>query len=248
MENRISEGRSVFTFQAHSMLKGVGTSNPNGTQLYKVQFGLADILEWGGLSGYRIGENYELSTGDPVEISIYADDQIAIKYLISTSMLPVVPQELLKDKITLSQQGIIEIQSKEPKTIDFFEKYYLKIKRLIAISIQKRIRLTNVTGWSHNVYYDMGEEHIERPISILIAELYLINQDNSDRIVSWNWFTLPELLENNSFSLYIKKYDTLEPIIELYMEAFSPIGISPKRLFLNLVQGLETYHSRFITE
>ena len=58
MENRISEGRSVFTFQAHSMLKGVGTSNPNGTQLYKVQFGLADILEWGGLSGYRIGENY----------------------------------------------------------------------------------------------------------------------------------------------------------------------------------------------
>ena len=247
MENRISEGRSVLTFQAHSMLKGVGTSNPNGTQLYKVQFGLADILEWGGLSGYRIGENYELSTGDPVEISIYADDQIAIKYLISTSMLPVVPQELLKDKITLSQQGIIEIQSKEPKTIDFFEKYYLKIKRLIAISIQKRIRLTNVTGWSHNVYYDMGEEHIERPISILIAELYLINQDNSDRIVSWNWFTLPELLENNSFSLYIKKYDTLEPIIELYMEAFSPIGISPKRLFLNLVQGLETYHSRFIT-
>lgn len=247
MESSISEGRSVFTFQAHSLLKGVGTSNPNGAKLYKVQFGLADILEWGSFSGYKIGESYELSSGGSVKIDIYADDQITVKYLVSTSMLPVVQQELLRDTIILSQQGILDIQSTAPETIGFFEGYYRKIKRLIEISMRKTVKLTNVTGWSHSVYYDVGERHIEDPITILTADLYSTDQEKNNKIVSWKWFTLPELLENNSFGLYMEKYDTLEPITELYMEAFSPDGISSKRLFLNLVQGLETYHSRFIT-
>ena len=247
MESRISEGQSVFTFQAHSMLKGVGTSNPNGTMLYNVQFGLADILEWGSFSGYKIGKNYELSSGNPVEIDVYADDQITVKYLVSTSMLPVVQQELLSDKIILSQQGIIEIQSKEPEPIGFFEEYYQKIKRLIEISIRKPVKLTNVTGWSHNVCCHIGKHHIESPITILTTDFYSTDQEKNDRTSSCNWFTLPELLENNSFGLYLEKHDILEPIVELYMETFSPNGLSSKRLFLNLVQGLETYHSRFIT-
>lgn len=249
MESRIAEGQSVFTFRARSMLEGVERRNPKGKELYKVRFGFADILEWGSFSGYRIGENHALSTGEPVEIKFYEDDQITIKYLVSTSMLPVVQEELLEDTITLSQQGAIEIQSKQQETMGLFEAYYRKIKRLIEISMQRTIRLTSVTGWSHDICYAVGEENmpIERPIPILTAELCWTNSNNHDRIASWKWFTFPELLKNNSFRLYMEKYDILEPIIELYMEAFSPNGISHKRLFLNLVQGLETYHSRFIT-
>ncbi len=247
MENMISEGQSVFTFLAHSMLKGVGASDSNAAKLYRVQFGLAHILEWGSFSAYRINENFELSAGEHTEIIIFSDDQITIRYLVSSSTLPVSQEQLLKDKITLSQQGIIELQSKVPQTIVFFEKYYQKIKRLIEISMRKTIRLAKVTGWSHSVCYEIEGKHIETPISILTADFSSANQKSQEGFVSWQWFTLPELLANNSFSLYLKKYDLLEPIIELYLEAFSPYGISTNRLFLNLVQGLESYHSRFVT-
>ena len=250
MENKISEGRSVFTFQTHSMLKGVGFDNPNGIKLYKVEFGLRDVLQWGTISGYKIGKNYELSYVNTIKKQLYADSQIKINYLVSASMLPIVQEHLLKDQITLFQQGIIEIQSKTSERLDFFEEYYHKIKKLIEISTQKTISLGYVIGWSHSVCYENEEKHFETPITILTSELSPAcnNEKDNSKIHSWEWYTLPELLNNNSFGLYIEKYDTLEPIVELYMEAFNPDGISQKRLFLNLVQALETYHSRFMTD
>ena len=247
MESNPFEGRSIFIFRAHSLLEGIGINNPAGTKLYKVQFGLSDILVWGDCSGYKIGENHELSFGDPIEIVLYSNEQITIRYFVETSFLPVVKQDLLKDKITLSQQGFIEIESNNAETIDFFEAYYHKLKKLIEISMLRRVRLTKVIGWSHDYYYDIEEKHIEMPITIMTSEINPLEQDSNDQTPFWEWFTLPELLKNNSFVLYFEKYDKLEPIIELFMEAFNPQGISTQRLFLNLVQGLETYHSRFIT-
>ena len=58
-------------------------------------------------------------------------------------------------------------------------------------------------------------------------------------------FYLDDLLENNSFKYYFGSYYKLKPIIDLYMELLYIKGISPVRLFLNVVQALETYHSRF---
>lgn len=152
MENRISEGRSVFTFQAHSMLKGVGYDNPNGTKLYKVEFGLRDVLQWGTISGYKIGKHYEISYVDTIKKQLYADSQITINYLVSASMLPIVQEHLLKDKVSLFQQGIIEIQSKAPEKLAYFEEYYHKIKKLIEISTQRAISLGYVIGWSHPAF------------------------------------------------------------------------------------------------
>ena len=131
MQNLVTEGRSVFTYIARYMLKGIGRDNPNGAKLYKVHFGLNDILEWGTYSGYKVGENYELQSKEPVEIKIYKDDRIALNYIVSASMLPVVDADLLKDEISLSQQGIIEIQSKEPQLFCFFENAFNKVKKLI---------------------------------------------------------------------------------------------------------------------
>ncbi len=248
MENRLSEGRSVFSFQAHAMIKGVGINNPDGTNLYRVQFAIADILPWGGLSGYSISDNHTITGGNTVDKLIFENDQIGIHYRVFSSFLPVVQQELLVDRITLTQRGVIEIQSKEEEQLGFFEDYYKKIKSLMEISVQREIKLTDVTGWSHSVFNVIGEERIERPIPIMIEGLCVTNQNSSKRSDSWKWITLQELLESNSFSLYIGKYDILEPIVELYMETFNPNGISSRRLFLNTIQGLETYHSRFIAK
>lgn len=51
--------------------------------------------------------------------------------------------------------------------------------------------------------------------------------------------------KNNSFKNYLASYHKLKPVIELYMELLYMNGISQVRLFLNVVQALETYHARF---
>lgn len=59
--------------------------------------------------------------------------------------------------------------------------------------------------------------------------------------------TLPELIACNSFAIYFSKVELLQPIIDLYSEILKSSEMSTTRVFLNLVQALETYHSRFIT-
>lgn len=69
----------------------------------------------------------------------------------------------------------------------------------------------------------------------------------SSRQEFWRWIPLSELFRNNSFNNYFFKYERLEPIIDLYLEILESTEMSAIRVFLNVVQALETYHSRFIT-
>ena len=59
--------------------------------------------------------------------------------------------------------------------------------------------------------------------------------------------SISELIEKNSFEYFFNKYETITPIIELFLEPFYVKYSSKTRTFLNIVQALETYHSRFIT-
>ena len=65
--------------------------------------------------------------------------------------------------------------------------------------------------------------------------------------ISWKWLELNKLIELNAFSRYFDKQEKLSPIIELYLETLHSVESSRTRRFLNIVQALETYHSRFIT-
>ena len=53
------------------------------------------------------------------------------------------------------------------------------------------------------------------------------------------------LIENECFTNFFYKYEKLEPIIELYLQIIESNEMSNIRAFLNIVQALETYHSRF---
>lgn len=59
--------------------------------------------------------------------------------------------------------------------------------------------------------------------------------------------SLSELITQNSFECYFDKHEILAPIIELFLEPFYVRGSSETSMFLKIVQALETYHSRFVT-
>jgi hypothetical protein len=248
MENLISEGRSVYTYLSQYMFKGVGGKGCNCVKLYKVIFELSDIIEWGNISGYAVGENYELLQNVDLARTLFENEKISVKYVVNSNMLPVHFTEVLKEEIILKQNGNIEISFMKDESIDEFENIFRKIKRLIELSTVRNIHLNKLTGWSEGIYYTMdGDKRFDRAIDIISCYLKKDEKIRENRQKTRKWIALSELIANDSFANYFSKYELLEPVVDLYLEVLELTEMPPTRIFLNVVQALETYHSRFIT-
>ena len=245
LQNLISYEKSVFSYSARYMIKGIGGKAAHQITFNKIVFQLSDIMEWGNISGYSVGENYQLKQENETECILYQSDYFSVKYFVNCSMLPVSNLELLKENITLKQNGNIEISFNEGKYIKEFEDIYKKVKRLIEFSMLRTITLKKVTGWSKDNKRLIGKEEHEWPIEIISYDCFVDSLDEGMKSIRYKWICLPELIENNSFEKYFQKYETLEPVVELYLEILEARTMSSVRAFLNITQALETYHARF---
>lgn len=244
----ISYGTTEYTFSADYILCGIGGNTNNEQTFHKVNYTLSNIIEWGESSIYTIGENYELiSKKDDVRKEIYSSEDYCITYKVYGSMLPVVEQELLKECIEIKQYGIIEICCDKEENFEKFNEIFEKLKRLIEIASFKKVNIEHIEAFSSSVLYNIDENTIERNIEIYGKDIKEKEPEKQSRAHSWKWISLSELVEHNSFEYYFNKHKTLEPIIELFLEPFYVEGSSETSVFLNIVQALETYHSRFIT-
>ena len=227
------------------MIKRIGSKDVNQIAFNKIVFQLSDTMQWGNISGYSVGDNYELKQANEAESVLYQNDDFSIKYFVNSSMLPVVKMDLLNGNITLEQSGNIEISFNEEKCIIEFEDVYKKIKRLIELSMLRTITLKKVTGWSKDNKRLIGKEEHEWPIEIISYDFFGDSLDEGVESIRYKWICLPELIENNSFEEYFQKYEILEPVVELYLEILEARDMSSVRAFLNITQALETYHARF---
>lgn len=152
MSNNISEGRSIYTYSAKFMLKGVGEKDGREQYFYKMDFSIPNIMMWGGVSGYKIEDYGLFLTNDDQKRKMYSDDKFTINYWVGNSLLPVVQSDLLSDKIVLKQIGNIEINFNMPVPVKEFVNVFDKTKRLMELSTLRKIHPEEVTGWSADVY------------------------------------------------------------------------------------------------
>jgi len=243
----LSYGKTVYTYEAESLLCGIGGNEQNTPTFYLAEYTLSDIIEWGEITTYQVGDKYELIKHESPEIVIYEAENVKIVYTVRGSMLPLVKTELLAETIELQQHGVVGIEIKDEKTLDDFNVLFRKIKRLIEISSIRKVNIEKMEIYSKDIFDEYGKTIINRPIPVYGV---LVKKQKKDRNKSafrrYSWITLTELMTNDCFRIYFEKYELLEPIIELFLETVY-INSSNRRIFLNVVQALETYHSRFIT-
>lgn len=248
MENLMSYRKSVYTFCADYILSGIGNKELTEQTFHKVQYTLSNIIEWGDKSAYTIGENFELiGKQEDVRQNIYVGQGITVTYLVRGSLLPIVDHDILKEKISIEQHGLIEIITENEEPLKYFNNIFERLKRLIEIASLKKVNVEKVYGFSSNVLYTIGDNSIERAIDIYGKNIQESNIDEIPPSHPWKWIGLQELIDHNCFALYLDKHEKMAPIIELFLEPFYAENCSETRVFLNIVQALETYHSRFIT-
>jgi hypothetical protein len=247
MTDMISENKSVYTYDCQYMFKGVGGKDCNQIKFNRMVFQLSDIIGWGEISGYKVGNDYTLLQNSDNERTLLENEKICAKYVVNSSMLPTVDYELLEEEITLNQSGNIEITFTRDESIEKFEDIFKMIKRLIELSTLKNLHLISLKGWSTDVYEVVNERRYDRSIEIISSHFDRNEEVSEKRDGIWKWITLSELVANGGFANYFLKYKLLEPIVDLFSEILESTDMSIVRVFLNIIQALETYHSRFIT-
>ena len=243
-EHRVSEGRCVFSYYAQFLIEGI--NNDDKPKFDEMYFAIDNIIRWGELSGYIMGDNHKIIKNPTREIIILKTDEYTIKYCVTSDLLPVCDIELMQEHISLNQQGYISIAFIEKKDIHEFVTLFTKIKRLIELCVLNTIDVTQISAFNSSIYDEYGDLKVPREIEIISSMKGNKNTEKDDVHII-KWLRLPELISNNSFSLYIENYEKMEPIVELFIETIYNRTMSPVRRFFNIVQALETYHSRFVT-
>lgn len=248
MTEHYSFGYTEYLYNADYILCGVGGNKQIEQTFHKICFTLSNIIAWGGETVYTVGENYELiSKHENITKTIIENPDYKISYSVAGSMLPVVNYELLQEIIQLKQTGTIIIEFNNEVEFDEFNGIIKIIKSLFEISMLRKVNIEKVIGFSSEVVYTIADNDFEQKIEIYGKDIKEGKNIIDDALQRMKWISISDLINNNSFNLYFEKHEKLAPIIELFLEPMYVEGSSTTRVFLNLVQALETYHSRFIT-
>lgn len=242
-----SDGYTKFSFYADYILFGTASSKSNEQTFHKIRFTLSNIVNWGEISIYEIGEGFTLinKTQEKTK-TIFENNMYTITYSITGSMLPTIEYDILKENISLEQYGSIEITFQEEQTFEIFLNVFEKIKHLIEIAMIKKINVEKVIAYSSKVLYSINNFKAEKSIEIYGKNIRKEKNKEISTIEKIKWISLTDLINNHSFNNYFEKHEKLSPILELFLEILYTPFNSHIRIFLNIIQALETYHSRFI--
>ena len=248
MRGLISEGRTVFSYYSRYMIKGIKYDKKVDIVFSSIHYSLSNIIEWGEISGYKVGDNFDITLNKNTTKTIYSStDGLTVKYGVNYSMIPCTSFDLLRSEIKLNQTGVISVESRDAsKDLDFFTDTINKIRHLVELCTLQRVQVSEIVAFSDEYYDEYNENRSPRPITIVCPKEE-VNEETNKAFYKYKWITLTELMQYNSFEAFFNKYDLLKPIIESHIEIIYSQRISPVRAFLNIVQALETYHSRFIT-
>lgn len=133
----------------------------------------------------------------------------------------------------------VEIESEEKQDVAFFVQIRDKVISLISFAIKDNINIENQYLTDFDDYYMIGE-HVDYSEKVFYSSepRYQIFDVH---LYDYN-FTLQYLSDTADIQSALLK---LEPIFNLYLSLFRYQHMPPEMVFLNMVQALETFHSRF---
>lgn len=145
----------------------------------------------------------------------------------------------IKEESKVFERLVIEFESKKEESPNYFISLRDKILSFISFAIRDNVNVIEQYLYDYNDSYLIGETVMEYYKHTLItSERNLSIQNNS--VHEFN-FLLSDISTDSINDELIK----LEPIFNLYLSLFKYVDMPIEMIFLNIVQALETFHSRF---
>ncbi|WP_161980551.1 HEPN domain-containing protein [Streptococcus sp. S784/96/1] len=214
-----------------------------GLLITSAQVDFGNILEWANLCHYTwrgdgTSRNPIWIENDPVSINVR--DGLGVTFIPSrnTGIL-----DDYQEKIELSQKVYTEFQYEQPVKWENFLEDIKKVEHLIGFGLQRSVRFE---GIKCQLLEDDSEDKFWIDEVILgIGRIGNINNQHPYFFL----YNLETITEEAHFSKWIEYYEKLKPILDLYFLILdNRYYLTSELVFLNMVQALETFHARFITD
>lgn len=197
---------------------------------------LENGLQWGGLSQIDIS-GFSAVTFKPVEERVF--HWFGAKTSFSTTLendlyrLPRFEESRVTERLTVT------IDSEEKREPAFFMAVRDKIISLISFAIKDNVNIEEQFLVDYDEYELIGDYKNYTRRSFISSEPHsaILGRTYYD----YN-FTLKQISGDNDPQACLEK---LEPVLNLYLSLFKYPNMPPEMVFLNIVQALETFHSRF---
>lgn len=144
-----------------------------------------------------------------------------------------------KEVSKIVERLIIEIDCDEKQSPAFFIQVRDKIMSLISFATKDNINIEEQFLVDFDDFEMLGNEKRFIRKSFLSSEPYCPTLNTSP--INYN-FTLQQLPDTKDLQDILVK---LEPVFNLYLSLFKYQRMPAEMIFLNIVQALETFHSRF---
>lgn len=206
----------------------------------KITCELENGLEWSGLTGIEKKEltNFIIKSSTPKTFYWYG-----VKIDFFTSIKNELTSLPRKEVCEIVERLVITIESDEKKNINFFIDIKDKVLSLISFAIHDNINVIEQYFTDNNDFESIGNyNNYSKYWFIDNKPVYNIHYTHP---FDYN-FSLNNLSDDDS--QLSEKLERLTPIFNLYLSLFKYPYMPTEMIFLNVVQALETLHSRFFSD
>lgn len=243
------ENIDTFDYQAKYLFSGI-RMDEHKPVFESVSYTLSDMIRWGGITPLEIDDHYRLGIHDSGATNeiLYSDEEWCISYHVYVCKGMISRYDLLEEQIIFKQKGAISITANNQEyDISYFDQRFEQIRQLIEYVTLTRVNIEEVCARSSNYIRYVDKDHsYQQDIAIYGPGIGKPAEKEGTRHKTRCYLvSMRDLIQHDSFKYYIGIHSKLQPVIDLYLEPLEGYQ-SARRTFLNVVQALETYHSRFI--
>lgn len=224
--------RQNLQFVADQIVFGHETAEQK--QFHKLTCVIENGLHWSRLS--TIKEEQDGIRFEPQEARIYHWYGAKIKFSsLVENGLGKMPRDEVSEVVERLQ---IEIEAEDKKEISFFLQIRDKILAMISFAIKDNVNIQKQTLVCYEEAYTVHGHVSYPPYALITREPY--REVAISQIYDYNFF-LPQISEKDPS----EKLEKLAPVFNLYLSLFKYQDMPVDMVFLNIVQAVETFHSRF---
>lgn len=209
---------------------------------------VSNIISWselGGIIPLRLKEyDTAIAYKFKEKIEYIIDDNYSLEFVPIRGKFS---EQYNKKEVSIRQDVAIRISSKTMKPLEEFNYILKKVLDLIKVGTGEEINIQEIKAYRNDYFYTTGDK--KRLLEMYIySNKIKICQDREQTVNRGYLFTLQDLInDRNSIKKWFRHYDKFEPIIDLYLLAINKNDLPNHIRFLNIIQAIESYHSRFIT-
>ncbi len=233
---------NIITIQANYLLVGDHYAQDQlGFDKFTFQF--SNIIEWSDLCFYKLDNNDGYKWNNKGEIVISLSNNSTARFYAQHGGGYAI---CFKPQMTIEQHIYVEISYAKQVTLEESLLDADSISGLISLAVEDNIFIEKVECSKNDVYTLIGELKVPRRMQAFIGR----PQSTLFNPMSYYYlFDLPAIAsEGVQLEVWFQKYSRIKPIIDLYTTYFKYPQLPIEIQFLNIVQALETYHSRFLCE